>query len=213
MTTGEEQVRDAAQGARAAAEAANGVGAKGAQEAQEAQEAPALKSTTENSYEELAADELAGRVASCKKRGFRFIQMCATTEESGVELLYSFSDPDPHVRDISAFVLHVEDGARVPSISGDYPEAFVNENEAHDLFGVCFDGLALDYEGKFYTVPVAYPMNPRAAQAASPADGTAKEQGEPGEADSPSAPAGAGAAAGAADAGADTDEAREEARR
>lgn len=155
MTAREEQEKEAAQTA---------AGATGVQEAGAVR---ALESTTPNAYEELAADELAARVAACKERGFRFIQMCATTTDEGVELLYSFSDPDPRVRDITAFVLQVKDGTHVPSISGDYPEAFVNENEAHDLFSVCFDGLALDYEGKFYTMPVSYPMNPRAQQAAA----------------------------------------------
>lgn len=160
MTAREEQAKDAAQ---------TTTGATGAQEAGAVR---ALKSTTPNAYEELAVDELAARVAACKERGFRFIQMCATTTDEGVELLYSFSAPDPRVRDITAFILQVKDGAHVPSISGDYPEAFVNENEAHDLFSVCFDGLALDYEGKFYTMPVSYPMNPRAQQAAAAGAGT-----------------------------------------
>ena len=155
MTAREEQEKEAAQTA---------AGATGVQEAGAVR---ALESTTPNAYEELAAGELAARVAACKEQGFRFIQMCATTTDEGVELLYSFSDPDPRVRDITAFVLQVKDGTHVPSISGDYPEAFVNENEAHDLFSVCFDGLALDYEGKFYTMPVSYPMNPRAQQAAA----------------------------------------------
>ena len=160
MTAREEQAKDAAQAT---------AGATGAQEAAAVR---ALESTTPNAYEELAADELAARVSACKEQGFRFIQMCATTTDEGVELLYSFSDPDPRVRDITAFVLQVKDGTHVPSISGDYPEAFVNENEAHDLFSVCFDGLALDYEGKFYTMPVSYPMNPRAQQAAAAGAGT-----------------------------------------
>lgn len=137
-----------------------------------------LDSTTRNVYVKLPIDELADKFAACKEHGYRFIQLCATTTDSGVELLYAFSDPDPHVSDITALVVEVGDGGHVPSASGLYPEAFVNENETHDLFGVVFDGLALDFEGRFYTVPVAYPMNPRAAQGTAsaaredaPADG------------------------------------------
>ncbi len=169
MTAREEQAKDAAQTAT------------GATDAQETGAMRALKSTTPNAYEELAAGELVARVAACKEQGFRFIQMCATTTDDGVELLYSFSAPDPRVRDITAFILQVKDGAHVPSISGDYPEAFVNENEAHDLFSVCFDGLALDYKGKFYTMPVSYPMNPRAQQAAAADAGTDGADATPGE--------------------------------
>ncbi len=165
MTAHEELVSGTAAGAKDAPDV-QGAGTAGGGAAS----AAALSSTTPNSYEELEVRELAGRVTACKNRGFRFIQMCATTTDAGVELLYSFSDPDPRTRAITAFILQVEDGAHVPSISGDYPEAFVNENEAHDLFGVCFDGLGLDYEGKFYTIPVAYPMNPRAAACKKDAD-------------------------------------------
>lgn len=184
MTAGEEQVKDTTASARDAADAT------GAADAQKAGAVRALESTTPNSYEELAADELAARVAACKEQGFRFIQMCATTADDGVELLYSFSDPDPHVRDIVSFILRVEDGACVPSISGDYPEAFVNENEAHDLFGVRFEGLSLDYEGKFYTLPVSYPMNPRAAQAQASAEACVKPGADTGCGEGASAGAG-----------------------
>ncbi len=89
--------------------------------------------------------------------------------------------------------MQVDDGARVPSISADYPEAFVNENEAHDLFGVSFDGLGLDYEGSFYMMPISYPMNPRAAKACA----EAAKRGQEGAAtcgDADAAPADASAA-------------------
>ena len=161
-----------------AADAAGLPVAPGAPEppAQAEQSARALDSMTKNVYVELSADELADKLSACKEHGCRFIQLCATTTASGVELLNAFSDPDPHVRDITALVVEVGDGGHVPSASALYPEAFVNENETHDLFGVVFDGLALDFEGAFYTVPVAYPMNPRAAQAEAAGSGAAKPE-------------------------------------
>ena len=59
--------------------------------------------------------------------------------------------------------MNVPDGTSVPSITGVYPAAFVFENESHDLFGVSFEDISIDFGGEFYTVAVAYPMNPRAA--------------------------------------------------
>ena len=70
-------------------------------------------------------------------------------------------------------LVRVENGVAVPSITGVYPAAFVFENESHDLFGVSFEGISIDFGGEFYTVAVAYPMNPRAA--ACPAEPQGEE--------------------------------------
>ena len=47
------------------------------------------------------------------------------------------------------------------SISGDYWPAFIYENEMHDLFGIKFSHLTLDYEGKFFKVAEPTPWNPK----------------------------------------------------
>ena len=39
--------------------------------------------------------------------------------------------------------------------------AFVFENETHDLFGVEFENIAIDFRGRFYDVSVPTPMNPK----------------------------------------------------
>ena len=48
-------------------------------------------------------------------------------------------------------LVRVENGVAVPSITGVYPAAFVFENESHDLFGVSFEGISIDFGGEFYT--------------------------------------------------------------
>ena len=97
-----------------------------------------------------------------KQQGQMFVGLTATTCAEGVELLYVYRSYEQGAELMGTTVV-VEPGQHVASITGHYPEAFVFENEAHDLFGVDFDGIAIDYAGDFYKVAVAYPMNPAAA--------------------------------------------------
>ena len=97
-----------------------------------------------------------------KQQGQMFVGLTATTCAEGVELLYVYRSYEQGAELMGTTVV-VEPGQHVASITGHYPEAFVFENEAHDLFGVDFDGIAIDYGGDFYKVAVAYPMNPAAA--------------------------------------------------
>lgn len=117
---------------------------------------------------EATLEELPAIVAKRKELGHRFVQLCATTKEASCELLYSFEDPSRPADEpgIDNVVVDVPDGTAVPSITPWYPAAFVFENEAHDLFGIDIQGINIDFNGEFYTVAVAYPMNPRAAQPA-----------------------------------------------
>ena len=49
-------------------------------------------------------------------------------------------------------------GPSVPSVSELFPNAFMFENEMHDLFGVEVSGITLDYRGGFYHLHVPAPM-------------------------------------------------------
>lgn len=91
--------------------------------------------------------------------GWRFVQLCGTTISEGVELIYTFV-LDGKLENLR---VNVADQAHVPSISDFFLQAFVFENETHDLFGITFDGIAIDFGGKFYTTSVPTPMNPRVA--------------------------------------------------
>ena len=46
----------------------------------------------------------------------------------------------------------------VPSLGTLFPNAFMFENEMHDLFGVVVRGMSLDYHGGFYHLHIPAPM-------------------------------------------------------
>lgn len=116
-------------------------------------------------FTEGALEDVCATAAGYKERGYSFVQMCASTLEDSVELLYTYQAPAYEGPGLEGVRVNVPDGASVPSITSVYPAAFVFENETHDLFGVKIEGINIDFGGEFYTVNVAYPMNPRAAEA------------------------------------------------
>ena len=130
-----------------------------------------MKMTQNPAFKSIEIDDILSVAAQQKEKGNAFVQICATTMEESVELLYTFQDLTYQRDGMDGFIVNVPDGAAVPSITELFPAAFVFENETHDLFGVNIEGINIDFEGKFYTVNVAYPMNPRAAAA----DADAKE--------------------------------------
>ena len=119
--------------------------------------------------------DVVATAAQAKQQGHMFVSLTATTCGKGVELLYVYR-PYEQGAQLSGFTVVVEPGQHVASITGHYPEAFVFENEAHDLFGVDFDGIAIDYAGDFYKVAVAYPMNPAAAVGKATEEGGAGDE-------------------------------------
>ncbi|MGN0072190.1 MAG: NADH-quinone oxidoreductase subunit C [Coriobacteriales bacterium] len=122
-----------------------------------------MKRFQTSTFIEAPLDQVVQIAAGYKERGWEFSQICATTLEDGVELLYAYYDPGFKAAGLDGVLVKVPDGASVPSITGVFPAAFVFENESHDLFGVSFEDISIDFGGEFYTVAVAYPMNPRAA--------------------------------------------------
>ena len=98
--------------------------------------------------------DLPEEIKSRKNGDWHFIQMCCTKTETDHELVYSFIKNGVH----EDFVVNVKDKDKVPSITGDFIAAFVFENEAHDLFGIKFIDLAIDFKGKFYKLAKKEPM-------------------------------------------------------
>ncbi len=113
-------------------------------------------------YTALDARDLPAWARMRKGEGWRFVQMCARATEEGAELLYTLRR-NAEVEQRVVAVPALDTG--VPSITGEYLAAFVFENEAHDLFGVKIDGIAIDFHGKFYRLAEAAPMARRAADA------------------------------------------------
>lgn len=94
-------------------------------------------------------------VAERKADGWGFVQMMAVTTDAGVDLIYTFRKG----ADMESLVIRdLPDGEPVLSITDQYLEAFVFENEAHELFGVDVRDIAIDYQGGMYGVTEGAPM-------------------------------------------------------
>jgi len=126
--------------------------------------------------------DLVGIAAGLFAEGYRFVQVSCVTMESSYELTYSF-DKTYRLKNFRVIVQPEED---IPSISVIFPNAFLYENEIHDLFGLAIRNMAVDYRGTLYrttirtpfsigNVKIPIPPQPKAeVQTAKP--GTAAEQ-------------------------------------
>ncbi|MBO4725397.1 MAG: NADH-quinone oxidoreductase subunit C [Firmicutes bacterium] len=109
-------------------------------------------------FEQVEASNLLPRVREMFEGGYRLGQACATKQVDGnIFVLYSF-DKD-HV--LYNLKVNVPANMELQSITDDYWPAFIYENEMHDLFGITFKHLALDYQGKFFKVATPTPWNPQ----------------------------------------------------
>ncbi len=88
-------------------------------------------------------------------KGWRYVQILAVNKESSLDLVYSYMK-DGQLDNM--VIQDVPKDAVIPSISDVYFEAFVCENEIHDLFGLNIEGIAIDFLGNFYRVSEKYPM-------------------------------------------------------
>lgn len=109
------------------------------------------------SFVDLPLEELLTRVQTLKHEGIRFVQMCAETTERGIDLLYTFYDETTQ-NALNLCVYGIDESSRVPSIQGLYFAAFSYENEAHDLYGVRFANMKLDFGGHFFNLATSEPM-------------------------------------------------------
>ena len=90
-----------------------------------------------------------------KAGGWRYVQTLAVNTEAGIDLVYSYMK-DGLLENLVAKALPA--GSAVPSVTDQFLAAFVFENEIHDLFGITFEGLAIDFGGNFYRVAQKEPM-------------------------------------------------------
>lgn len=109
------------------------------------------------SFVDLPLEELLTRVQTLEHEGIRFVQMCAETTERGIDLLYTFYDETTQ-NALNLCVYGIDESSRVPSIQGLYFAAFSYENEAHDLYGVRFVNMKLDFGGHFFNLATSEPM-------------------------------------------------------
>lgn len=95
----------------------------------------------------VTADTLVGHAAGMKAAGYRLVTLTCTNADHGqVDILYHFGLEYAlkHLR------LTIPEKTVVPSISPVYAAAFLVENEIQDLFGIRFEGLAIDYRGTLF---------------------------------------------------------------
>lgn len=119
---------------------------------------------------DVTPETLRDSVAARFPQGYRLITLTCVDGGGSVEILYHFD----RNYELSHVRLRVAKGTVIPSISGIYACAAIVENELKDLFGLVFEGLALDYEGRFVLAedaPVAPMARTPAAQVAARSGG------------------------------------------
>lgn len=114
----------------------------------------------------VAVDRLVAEVQALRDQGWRLVQIGVTTLPTCFEVNYSF-DRALAFRNLRLTVPAAQ--ARLPSVSGVYWCAFLYENEIHDLFGIAFDGLALDFKGHLYQTAIPFPFSQAQVPAPAPA--------------------------------------------
>jgi ech hydrogenase subunit D len=99
--------------------------------------------------------DLVGVVAQLFGEGYRLVQIGCSTLVGGYELNYSF-DKEYRFKNLRVTVMP---GEEVPSVSVIYPNAFLYENEIHDLFGVPVTNISIDYHGTLYRTAIKTPFS------------------------------------------------------
>ncbi|MBQ4132674.1 MAG: NADH-quinone oxidoreductase subunit C [Desulfovibrionaceae bacterium] len=98
---------------------------------------------------EVSLDNVREEVAAAIEQGWRFVTITAVDlNENEFEFIYHFHNPEFEIKNLR---LTFPKGTVVPSVSGVLFCALLVENEIKDLFHIDFEGLALDYNGTFYT--------------------------------------------------------------
>lgn len=103
----------------------------------------------------LGKNDLVAAVARFFAEGFRLVQISCSALESAYELNYSF-DKENRFTNLRITVAPDEE---VPSISMIYQNAFLYENEIHDLFGVTVTNISIDYRGTLYRTSIKAPFS------------------------------------------------------
>jgi ech hydrogenase subunit D len=100
-------------------------------------------------------DQLVGISAELSAEGYRFVQVSCATLENSYELTYSY-DKAYRLRNFRITLLPDEE---IPSISVIYPNAFLYENELHDLFGLNVRNISINYHGTLYRTSKKTPFS------------------------------------------------------
>jgi NADH:ubiquinone oxidoreductase subunit C len=117
--------------------------------------------TDVQTFHPVAASEIVEEAKKYAKEGYRLIQMCCTKTPTEMDIFYTFEKLSLECVNIK---LQVNVGDTLPSISDTFFHAFLYENEIHDLYGVNFTGMAVDFQGTLYEVSVKHPFSATGAE-------------------------------------------------
>ncbi len=106
-------------------------------------------------YETITIDDVLALSARKKADGYRFVQLLCVNTEQGIDVQYTYGKGSVLE---NYTILGVASDDVIPSITGDWFNAFVFENEVHDLFGVTIENIVIDFGGNFYAVSQKEPM-------------------------------------------------------
>ena len=101
-----------------------------------------------NTIEPITLTEFMPQVIRFKMDGWHVVQLCAARLPDGYELSYSFGKG----YDMRTLRLTIGTDDKVPSITQVYPGAFLQENEAAELFCVKIESIQGDYHDKLYRI-------------------------------------------------------------
>lgn len=95
----------------------------------------------------IQISELLPKVQAYYDQKYRLVQINCSKIDNNYEINYSF-DKDYQYENLK--ITLTDPALEIPSVSGIYWNAFLYENEMHDLFGVNITNMVLDYKGNFY---------------------------------------------------------------
>ena len=107
-----------------------------------------------NEIREITRDVFFATVIRMKMELWRLVQICAVRVEGGYDVSYSFC----RNYEMVTLRLHVKEDEEISSITQWYPCAFLQENEAAELFGVKIRNLTVDYRSKLYRIDQETPF-------------------------------------------------------
>lgn len=101
------------------------------------------------SFVPIEIDELVDTAKEYKEQGYQLAQMMPILKEDDtIWLYYTFIKENEVINRRIEGVIKGE--TEIPSLTPLFIAVFVNENEAHDLFGVNIVGNLIDFQGAFY---------------------------------------------------------------
>ena len=123
-------------------------------------------------FEDISIDDILSVAEREHEAHSRFVQVLCINGEEGIDLVYSYQKTADQGYVVHNYRVHgVKSETHIPSVTKFYLVAFPFENEAHDLFGVQVDDIAIDFKGGFYKVAMDKPMT-----VISPAQKAAREK-------------------------------------